>query len=428
MLHQYFATPQSGGATRSYEMARRLAADGHDVHILTTDVAAARLGWRWQNARLAGFTVHTLPVPYRNTMRPGKRLAAFAAYALLAGPKAVQLGGDVVFATSTPLTVGIPGVIAARMLRRAMVFEVRDLWPEVPIALGVLRGSITIWTARALERFVYRNASRVIALSAPMADGVAAAGFPRARISVIPNGSDIDLFRIDPTRGNAIRKSLPWLGDAPLVLYAGSFGRVNGVGYMVRLAAAMLSIDPAVRFLAIGAGAEWASVERMARAEGVLGVNFRIWRAGSKHEVAEMMSAATVVTSWVIPVVELEANSANKVFDAFAAGKPIALNYGGWQAELLERSGAGVRLSPHDPAEAAGQLAAFMSDQDRVRRAGEASARLAATTFDRDLLYVKFRTAIEAAKPQMTCADGPFSTLRQLVGIRRMRPRRSDPG
>jgi glycosyltransferase involved in cell wall biosynthesis len=107
----------------------------------------------------------------------------------------MQIQAELVFATSTPLTIAIPAIVASKRQRIPMVFEVRDLWPEVPIAMGALRNPISRWLARKLERVAYRSSARVIALSQGMADGVARVGFPIQRIVVVPNASDISFFR-----------------------------------------------------------------------------------------------------------------------------------------------------------------------------------------------------------------------------------------
>lgn len=137
-LHQYFNTPAMSGSTRSYEIARRLVSAGHRVSVVTSSrISDDRKGWVQSNE--SGIDVHWLAVPYSNRMAYGERISAFLRFAFGAARRAASLRGDVVFATSTPLTIAIPGVFAARKLKVPMVFEVRDLWPEVPIAIGALR-------------------------------------------------------------------------------------------------------------------------------------------------------------------------------------------------------------------------------------------------------------------------------------------------
>ncbi|MDZ7703684.1 MAG: glycosyltransferase [Trueperaceae bacterium] len=131
-LHQYFNTPAMHGGTRSFEMARRLVDNGHEVHMVTSSRSTSQNGkkHRWQQTQEAGILVHWLPVPYSNDMTYRNRMKAFFAYAYGAARKAAALNGDVVFATSTPLTIALPAAYAARLNRAPMVFEARDLWPR----------------------------------------------------------------------------------------------------------------------------------------------------------------------------------------------------------------------------------------------------------------------------------------------------------
>src|SRR5438105_2807505 len=177
-LHQYFVTPDMAGGSRSYEMARRLVAAGHEVHMVTSDQRPQPAKARWREALHAGIHVHWTPIPYDNVMGYGRRIRAFLAFAWRAAHKAAALRGDVVFATSTPLTIAIPAVYAAWRSRAPMVFEVRDLWPAVPIAIGAIRNPLIKWAALRLERFAYRHAARVVALAPGMRGEIAATGYP----------------------------------------------------------------------------------------------------------------------------------------------------------------------------------------------------------------------------------------------------------
>lgn len=393
-IHQYFVTRSMPGGTRSYEMARRLVAAGHDVHVVTTDSDAPRASLRWRTTVEDGIVVHWLPTPYTNAMSFGRRIVAFLQFAVLATVRAARLGGDVVLATSTPLTVAVPGVVAARLRRSRFVFEVRDLWPELPVEIGALRNPMAIRAAFALARFAYRNADQVIALSDGMRDGVVAQGHPPERVTVVPNACDLDLFAPVPARVAEFRHARPWLGDRPLVVYVGTLGKMNGVSYLVRLAAETAAVAPEVRFLIVGEGAERDDVVALARAEGVWQRNLFLESPVAKAEVPTVLGAATVATSLFLPLPGMAANSANKFFDALASGTPLALNYGGWQAALVEETGAGVLLAPADPAVAAKDLTALLSDPDRLSAAGVAAAHLARERFDRDMLARAFEKAV----------------------------------
>lgn len=385
-LHQYFNTPSMSGGTRSYEMARRLVAQGHEVHMITSRRDNDGQGGGWEVTDVEGIHVHWLPVPYSNRMSYSRRIRAFFSFAAKSALRAAAVGGDIVFATSTPLTIAVPAVYAARRCKIPMVFEVRDLWPELPIAIGALRGNVSIALARSLERFAYRNSKAIVALSPGMRDGVVETGYPAAQVTVIPNSCDLDIFRVPENMGDAFRQRYAWLQDRPLVVYSGTLGKINGVAYLAEVAAAAKSLDPEVRFLVIGEGAELELVTQTARDLGVLDENFFLLPPLPKREIPAVLSAADLATSLFVPLPEMWANSANKFFDALASGTPICINYRGWQEALLLERGAGLVLDPLDAPEAARQIVAVLHDPEWLRNAGLAAGKLAEEEFSRDRL------------------------------------------
>ncbi|MGH8249544.1 MAG: glycosyltransferase family 4 protein [Steroidobacteraceae bacterium] len=393
-LHQYFNTPDMSGGTRSFEIGRRLVAAGHQVEMVTSLREPSDTS-DWFTTDEAGMRVHWLPVPYSNHMSDASRIRAFGRFALGAARRAANLEGDVVFATSTPLTITLPAVYAARRKRIPMVLEVRDLWPEVPIAIGALRDPVSRWAARRLERFSYANAARVIALSPGMAAGVARAGYPAGRIAMVPNAADLDFFQRDAARGRAFREKAGIADDKILVTYAGTLGRINGVGYMIRVAAA-LKDENRLAFLVVGDGRERIQLRALAREHDVLNRNLFMHEELSKHEMTAVFSATDIATSLFLPIPAMEANSANKFFDGLAAGCCVAVNYGGWQAELLATASAGIRLSV-DPRSAALELRALADDPERIRTSGRNARRLAELRFSRDALAAQVETVIADA-------------------------------
>jgi glycosyltransferase involved in cell wall biosynthesis len=341
-----------------------------------------------------GIRLVVIPVAYANEMGYRARIGAFLRFAVRASVEAARLRADVVLASSTPLTIALPGLVARVVRRAPMVFEVRDLWPELPIAVGALRNPLAIRAARAVEWIAYHGAAHVIALSPGMADGVAQRGIPRARITVIPNGCDLAAFAVGPEAGDAYRAESTLAPGAPLIVYAGALGAVNGVEWLADVAAELRPLQPDARFLVVGRGAGRDALLERARERGVLDVTLRVLPPIRKREMPALLAAATVATSLFRPIPEMEANSANKFFDALAAGRPVAINYGGWHRMLLTESGAGVALAT-EPGAAAEQLAAFLADTRGLAKAGAAARRLAETRFDRDALAAEFASVLE---------------------------------
>lgn len=372
------------GSTRSYEMARRLVERGHSV-VMVTSWREPRESRDWFVTDEDGIEVHWLPVPYGNEMSYRQRIQAFFRFAIGAGRRAAGLSGDVVFATSTPLTIALPGVWAARRGKRPMVFEVRDLWPEMPIAIGAIRNPLAIWAGRKLERFAYRNSSRIVALSPGMADGVAETGYPRDQIRVIPNSCDLELFSPDSAVGESFHREHPELGSGPIVLYAGTMGRINGVEYMTELAAATEKLVPSACFVVLGSGSERERVRARARELGVLDRNFIILPQLPKAQVVSAFAAASMVSSWFVDIPEMEKNSANKFFDGLAAGRAIVINYGGWQADILRDTDTGLALS-RDVTVAARQISDWLKDPARLEDVGRRARALGEARFSRQKL------------------------------------------
>ena len=344
-----------------------------------------------------GINVHWVPVRYSNSFSDAKRIQAFLKFLVLATRKGLSLDADVVFATSTPLTIAIPGYIISKRLSIPMVFEVRDLWPEMPIAIGSLENSFFRWLAFKLEKFAYFNSEHIVALSDGMKKGVIATGYSHSKVSVIPNSCDLDLFSACASNEASFRfrskHNIP--PNATLIVYAGTFGRMNGVHYLVDLADALIDLD-SVYFLAIGGGAEFDKVVKLAELRGVLNRNFSAVPSVSKTEMVDVLAAADLATSLFIPIKEMEANSANKFFDGLAAGRPILLNYGGWQAKLLVENEAGLQLD-RDIKVAKEQIRVLLSNPKKITMMGLNARRLGESQFSRDDLAKKLEQVLKQA-------------------------------
>jgi glycosyltransferase involved in cell wall biosynthesis len=392
-LHQYFVSPEGAGGTRSFEMARRWVRWGHRVTLVTSSARfSPGSADAVQRTMVDGIEVVVLPVPYRSEMSYAARMRAFAVFAAGASRWALQTPADVIFASSTPLTIALPAMVGSRLRRVPMVFEVRDLWPELPIAIGALRNRLAIAGARALERLAYQASAEVIALSPGMADGVVRGGVERSHVHVIPNACDVGTFDVDEVAARRYTDALV-PGEGPLVVYAGSFGAMNDAAWLVDVAAATSD----VRFAFVGDGPGRAEIESRARATGTWERSVFVRPPVPKREVPLLLRGASLATSLFLPIPEMEHNSANKFFDALAAGTPVAINYGGWQAELLEREGAGLVLPREDVRAAASRIRTRVRDHDWCHRAGASARALATIRFDRERLAREALTVIEAA-------------------------------
>jgi glycosyltransferase involved in cell wall biosynthesis len=386
-LHQYFYTRNmvSNAGNRSYEFARRLVEMGHDVTMVTSYTHAKETdSGAWFETEEEGIKVHWLPNPYSNKMPFKKRIRAFLRYAVGAARRASSIKADVIFATSGPLTVALPALWASWRTDRPMVFEVRDLWPEGAIQLGVLNNPLAIAGSRFLEKTAYRRSRHIVALSPGMKEGIVARGIAPGKITMIPNAADLDLFHPE-VDGSAFRRKFSLDGKFSLA-YFGTMGLANGLGYVLDAAALLKQrqIDDIV-FILHGDGMEREMLETKARELELTNVIFSN-PFPEKEKVAELAAAVDVCMTIYNNVPVLRTCSPNKMFDAFAAGKPVLTNMPGWLGDLAEKESTGVLVDPERPEDLADKAIAMRDNPEKRQAWGENARKLAEAVFDRDKL------------------------------------------
>lgn len=397
-LHQYFATPDSNGGTRSYEMAKRFISNGHKVTFVTSSAffsKAFTFEKGWNELEIEGIKLFVLHLPYSNKDSYLNRITKFINFCVRSSLKCLSLQADVVLATSTPLTIAIPGVLFSKVKRVPMVFEVRDLWPELPIAIGAIKNPLVIKMAKWLELLAYKSSKRIVGLSPGMCDGIIRAGIESERVILATNSCDTALFDVDPTIGGIYKtEKLSFVGQRKLIVYTGTFGIINNVKYMVDLAHAALESNMHLCFVAIGDGMQKNDVLAYAKEKGVLGINFYVLDPVPKTEIVSLLSAADLALSLFGPIKEMWHNSANKLFDALAAGTPIAINYGGWQHELIQNNQCGIVLDANNFSKSAALLNEFLFDDGKYKDAKMSCRHLAYNEYSRDIMASKLESAL----------------------------------
>ncbi len=400
-LHQYFATPDVNAGTRSYEVAKRLVANGHEVTFVTSSALLSgkySFSKGWNELSIEGIKLHVFHLPYSNKDSFIKRIYKFIQFSLFSTIKSLKLSCDVVFATSTPLTIAIPGLIYSKLKKRPLVFEVRDLWPELPIAVGAIKSPIVIKFAKWLEKYTYKNSKRLIGLSPGMCDGIERHGINPKNITLATNSCDTKLFDVPKEIGKRyVVDKLPYLKNRKLVVYTGTFGLINKVGYLPKLASAVKAIDDNVCFVAIGDGMEKEAVIFEAEKLGVLNENLYILPPVPKTEIVELLSAADLSLSLFGPVPEMWHNSANKLFDGLASSTPIAINYGGWQYDFIHEHKCGITLDSDNVKLSAEKISSFLNDNIAYAGAVEQCKYLAYNNFSRDIMVQRIEDALKDA-------------------------------
>jgi glycosyltransferase involved in cell wall biosynthesis len=393
-IHQHFSTPDGTVGNRSYAFARAAIARGHRVTMLCGGYVGASTGLDGPFSRgvregmVDGIRVVEFAAPAGNAQRLATRAWHFARFASAAALRAPREEADLVYATSTPLTVALPA-LAARAAGTPYVFEVRDLWPELPVAMGAIRSRFVIGALSALEWAAYRGARATVALSDGMAVGIARRGIAPETIAVIPNGCDLDLFVPDAAPAPA-----PWLRRGEVAaIYAGAHGKANGLDHLLDVAALLRGTG--VRLVLCGDGSEKPGLVARARTEALDNVTFL--DPIPRRSMPGLLRACAVGIQSLADVPAFhEGTSPNKLMDYIACGLPVAITYPGWAARMLEAHGAGI-APPRAPEAFAPALAALAQDAARRVAMGKAARRLAETHFDRAALAERFVAVVEAA-------------------------------
>ncbi len=405
-IYQYFCTPEDIGSIRAYEFAKRWVEKGHKITMLTTtakisqDYLTHSTGRFFKRFSVDGIEVIALSIPYKHQMSLFKRVWAFLSFLITSSLFVTFMKRvDVVYASSTPLTVGVPALVAKWVRRIPFVFEVRDLWPKALIEIGIIRnrilGGILLW----LEKRIYENASAIVALSPGMAAGIQMVLRDRQKpVSIIPNSSDIDLFRPD-IDGSAIRDEYGW-GTKFVLLYAGTMGKINGLDFLVDVAD-RLKNNHDIHFVMIGRGREKKYLLEKIQRLGLR--NIEILAPRPKTELPGFVAACDVSIVIFANHPILEYNSPNKFFDALSAGSPILLNYSGWQREVLEANNAGFGCTQGNLKNFSEKVLYLNSHRKELLEMRQNARRVAEEMFDRDKLAAQALKVINSIEnPQST--------------------------
>ena len=394
-FHQHFSTPKGASGTRSYEFARALIARGHQVTMVCGSNQLAKLGLEEkQGQRIArgvvdGIEVIALPVAYSNRDGIAKRAWVFAKFALRSIGIALREPCDVVFATSTPLTAAIPGIFARTFRGKPFVFEVRDLWPELPKALG-MKNPVLLGAMSLLEWAGYRFASGLVGLSPGIVEGIKKRAPKTTPVKMIPNGCDLDLFKPELRK----KLSVEGIGDADFVAgFTGAHGVANGLESVLAAAVVLKQRGEArIKFLFVGDGNRKDAIVEQASREGL--DNCVFLPPVPKTELVKI-TAGLDCGLMIVPAFYY-GTSPNKFFDYIASSIPVVNNYPGWLADMIKKSGCGLVVPPDDPEAFADALVVLADSKDGNAAMRKASRDLAEQRFAREKLAWEFCDFIEA--------------------------------
>ena len=397
IIHQAFASLDEPGGTRHHEFSRLLSSRGNQVTVIASPVSyitgdkaplrrppfRAEIGGEKDNVRILRASVYS--AHHKSFVH---RMLAFVSFMLSSfwlglGVKNV----DVVWGTSPPIFQGVTAWALARLKGAKFLFEVRDLWPQFAVAVGVLTNPILIRMSEWLEQFLYRRADRVMVNSPGFREHVEGRG--AKRVELVPNGADPSMF--DPEDEGASFRTRHLLTDKFVALYAGAHGMSNDLG--VVLDAAQMLRDTNVHIVLLGDGKEKANLQAQTGVMGLTNVTFS--PSVPKTEMAGALAAADACIAILKPLDEYKTTYPNKVFDYMAAGRPVALAIDGVIREVVEAAACGFFAEPGNPSALADAIRTLAADKKTAREMGLKGRSYLEENFSRAVIGEKLLKLLE---------------------------------
>jgi glycosyltransferase involved in cell wall biosynthesis len=281
---------------------------------------------------------------------------------------------DLVWGTSPPIFQGVTAWILARLKGAKFLFEVRDLWPEFAIAVGVLKNPVVIRLSEWLERFLYKHADRIIVNSPGFIDHVKTRG--GRHVELIPNGADPEMFK--PADNGAEFRQSHGLDDKFVALYAGAHGMSNDLDVVLDAAKIILSstisteelrtLTRKIQIVLLGDGKEKAALQRSASEMGLTNLTFL--PSVPKHEMPIVLAGTDACIAILKRLDEYKTTYPNKVFDYMAAGRPVVLVIDGVIRQVVETAKCGLFAEPGNAEALANAICTLASDPKKGRTMG----------------------------------------------------------
>jgi glycosyltransferase involved in cell wall biosynthesis len=416
LIHQAFAALDEAGGTRHHEFAQHLVTLGHKVTIIASPISYLTgkqrddptIGSKEENRNISNpgekpdeevqrnvgtditiIRTYTYSALHKSFVHRVISFLSFMISSFLAGIKVTQV--DIIWGTSPPIFQGVTAWLLARLKQIPMLFEVRDLWPDFAVDVGVLHNPVLIRASRWLEAFLYQHADRVIVNSPGYIDHVTKRG--AGNVTLIPNGADPQMFFPD-LKDRSIRQQYQ-LNSKFIVLYAGAHGMSNDLDIILQ-AANQLKHETGISIVLIGDGKEKSKLIALANTMRLPNVIFA--DPVPKTRMAGVLANADACIAILKPIEMYKTTYPNKVFDYMAAGRPIILAIDGVIREVIEEAACGIAIPPGDPKAMAAAIKQLATDAKMRLAMGKSGRSFVEKNFNRRELVQRLGWLMEDMK------------------------------
>jgi len=401
VVHQYYLHKDDAGGSRWNQFAKYWSQAGHRITILAGMVHYATGRKRPEYKRRFIVTEYEKPditIERCHVSEAYNRSFLGRAWAYVSFIFSSTVAGlvvpkpDVIICTSPPLTVGLTGAILTKFKRVPMVFEVRDLWPETAVDLGILTNKWLIKFSYWLEGTSYANAKWINVLTPAFEQAlISRKGISQDRISMIPNAADLDLVVPGPV-DNYVRDKHGLKGKF-VVTYVGAHGVANALMQLVEAAKILKEKDADVQLMLVGDGMEKPDLIAAARTWDLDNITFV--DPVPKAQIGDYINASNVCTAVLKKCETFKTVYPNKVFDYMAAARPIVIGIDGVARKLIEDAQAGLFAEPENAQAFAQAVLTLKHDPDLAANYGQNGLNYVRENFAREKLAQKYLAILE---------------------------------
>jgi glycosyltransferase involved in cell wall biosynthesis len=392
ILTQYYPPEHGAPQNRLHDLARRFAAAGHDITVMTAmpnypkgEVFPEYRGKFSTREELDGVKIVRSWIFASKSKSKIPQLTVYFSFvfsAIFAGifrlPKA-----DFLICESPPLFLGFSALILKTFKRARLIMNISDLWPESAVQLGMIGPGLPLTILEWFEKLLYRKSKLVLCQTEGIIDGVKKS-CPEAETLLFPNGVDLEMFTIREQNAKLAEEFKIEKGDF-IVGYGGNHGRSQALSQLLEAAAIVKKqsdADCRIKFLLCGDGPE--KIELIEKTKKMELDNLTFLESQSREKMGDIQSLWNIA---LVPLKNIELFDGarpSKMFELMGGGIPFIFCGKGEGADVAEASGCAAVVPPENPAKLAEQIIKFakLADADR-KKMGRAGREFVEKNFNR---------------------------------------------
>ncbi|WP_367890636.1 glycosyltransferase family 4 protein [Peribacillus muralis] len=268
---------------------------------------------------------------------------------------------DYVFVTTPPIFPTMAAVIAKRKMKAKLITDVRDLWPESLIGVGVFANKWILKFAFFLEKKLYRHSDHIIINSPGFRDYIMAKGVKEDTIQFIPNSLTGDEL--------ALKNVFTPIADKKIkVVYTGNIGLAQDLKKLIAIAET-LKEHKQIEFTMIGYGYRIAEVEREISAKGL--ANIKVINAMNRRVTLHEVSSSHIAYVSLVEKDVFDKVLPGKIIDYMCVGKPIVGDVAGRAKQVIAEAKCGLVADGRDVAEISRHILTMANDRALREELGE---------------------------------------------------------